>query len=283
MKKIIPLLFLVTVFMIPSFLSAAAKKNNKGVYDDNWDENWETTFFEREAEKIQDINKKRKQDKEEAIKEVEDSSDIKTGSVKADDVKIDKTNEVNLHKLKVHEKIIVEQKTEEPLLDNDIAGHYAGLRLFKGSVELSGVPTFDSWGAEVYAGMKKDSITRFEASLMYGVKSPAKGDSSVKLDSLTLMFNLLADIKLSGADHLAPYLGIGAGPSYLNIKNSLGKDNDLNFAYNLLAGFGYQINSQTILDVGVRYINYGAVKMDDLMIEADFDSVQFTLGLRRKF
>ncbi len=76
------------------------------------------------------------------------------------------------------------------------------------------------------------------------------------------------------------------------LTNRIKGDNDLSFAWSLMAGVGYQISDRAILDVGYRYIDLGsissqrsdsggfvnpAVKLDDLTAH------EVKVGLRYHF
>jgi len=67
-----------------------------------------------------------------------------------------------------------------------------------------------------------------------------------------------------------PYVGAGIGAAYHqlgdvsftgnpNLVNRIRGDNDLSFAWSLMAGVGYQISDKAILDVGYRYNDLGRI------------------------
>ena len=88
------------------------------------------------------------------------------------------------------------------------------------------------------------------------------------LRSYTLMLNAYKDLGNFGG--FTPYIGAGVGAAYHqlddvyftgnpNLTNRIKGDNDLAFAWSLMAGVGYQISDRTTLDVGYRYIDMGKI------------------------
>ena len=121
------------------------------------------------------------------------------------------------------------------------------------------------------------------------------------LRTYTLMINAYKDLGNYGG--FVPYVGAGIGAAYHQLDdvyftgnpfltNRIKGDNDLAFAWSLMAGVGYQISDRAILDVGYRYIDLGkissqrsdsagfvnpAVKFDDLTAH------EVKVGLRYHF
>ena len=121
------------------------------------------------------------------------------------------------------------------------------------------------------------------------------------IKSYTMMFNAYKDLGQYG--NITPYVGAGMGVSY-NVMdevyftgnpalvNRIKGDNDLSFAWSLMAGVGYQISDRAVLDFGYRYIDLGTaesgnsdsaqhynprVEVDDLTAH------EFKVGLRYHF
>ncbi|HMB49010.1 MAG TPA: outer membrane protein [Afifellaceae bacterium] len=114
----------------------------------------------------------------------------------------------------------------------------------------------------------------------------------VDLSTLSLMLNGYASLGYFSG--ISPYVGAGVGFSYLNWDYRAGLDNrsndDVRFAYALMAGVGYDINSNWTVDAGYRFFNVpkgniaddnaalnGDIRFEDLM------SHEFRLGLRYTF
>lgn len=121
------------------------------------------------------------------------------------------------------------------------------------------------------------------------------------ITTTTLMLNAYKDFGNFGG--FIPYVGAGIGVAYHqmddvyftgnpNLLNRIKGDNDIAFAWSLMAGVGYQISDKAILDVGYRYIDLGkissqrsdsagfvnpAVKIDDITAH------EVKVGLRYHF
>lgn len=88
------------------------------------------------------------------------------------------------------------------------------------------------------------------------------------LKTYTLMLNIYKD--LGNWSGFVPYLGAGIGAAYHQLDNiyftgnpaltnQIHGNNDLAFAWSLMAGVGYQISSRAVIDVGYRYIDMGSI------------------------
>ncbi len=121
------------------------------------------------------------------------------------------------------------------------------------------------------------------------------------LKSYTLMFNGYKDLGNYGG--FTPYLGAGVGVAYHildevyftdnpNLTNRIEGNRDLAFAWSLMAGVGYQLSANTVLDVGYRYIDMGRIESGRVdsagfvnpKVELDdIDAHEFKVGLRYHF
>ena len=121
------------------------------------------------------------------------------------------------------------------------------------------------------------------------------------LKTYTLMLNAYYDIGKFG--RFVPYIGAGIGAAYHQLDdisftgnpaltNSIRGNNDLAFAWALMAGVGIQLSDRAVLDIGYRYLDTGsitsqrsdtaffvnpAVKLEDLT------SHEIKVGLRYHF
>ena len=88
------------------------------------------------------------------------------------------------------------------------------------------------------------------------------------LTTYTMMLNAYKDLGNLGG--FVPYVGAGVGAAYHrlddvyftgnpNLVNRIHGDNDLAFAWSVMAGVGYQISDRAIVDVGYRYIDLGSI------------------------
>jgi len=133
-------------------------------------------------------------------------------------------------------------------------------------------------------------------------EEPVESDPMhTSLKTYTLMLNVYKDLGQFG--RFVPYVGAGIGAAYHqldniyftgnpNLTNQIHGNNDLAFAWSLMAGVGIQLSDRAILDVGYRYIDTGsissqrsdtafnvnpAVKFDDLTAH------EIKVGLRYHF
>ena len=130
---------------------------------------------------------------------------------------------------------------------------------------------------------------------------PANDPMHTSITSYTLMLNGYKDLGNFGG--LTPYLGAGVGIAYNIVDdvsftdnpalvNQIHGERDIAFAWSLMAGVGYQLSHNTVLDLGYRYIDMGKatsersdtagfinprVNIDDL------DAHEFKVGLRYHF
>ncbi len=119
--------------------------------------------------------------------------------------------------------------------------------------------------------------------------------------SYTMMANIYKDLGKWG--NVTPYVGAGAGIAYhmvdetyftgnYNLTNRIHGDNDISFAWSLMAGVGYQISDRAILDFGYRYIDMGSATSERsdsagfVNPRIDFDDLsahEIKIGLRYHF
>lgn len=136
-----------------------------------------------------------------------------------------------------------------------------------------------------------------------GVAPPPVTEDPIhsSLKTTTLMLNAYYDLGKFG--RFVPYVGAGIGAAYHQLDdisftnnpaltNQIHGNNDLAFAWSLMAGVGVQLTDRAILDVGYRYIDMGsitsqrsdtgfnvnpAVKLDDITAH------EIKVGLRYHF
>ncbi|MCB1522260.1 MAG: porin family protein [Hyphomicrobiaceae bacterium] len=126
---------------------------------------------------------------------------------------------------------------------------------FRGDRKFDGEP-------EIYQGSLVGTPT--------GLPPPPVTDDPMhsSLQTYTLMFNVYKDLGKWG--NFVPYVGAGIGMAYHQLDNvyftgnpaltnQIHGNNDLSFAWSLMAGVGYQISDRAILDIGYRYIDMGSI------------------------
>lgn len=101
-----------------------------------------------------------------------------------------------------------------------------------------------------------------------GPTTPIEDPLHTSLKTYTLMLNAYKDLGNWGG--FVPYVGAGIGAAYHQLDdvyftgntaltNRIHGDNDLAFAWSLMAGVGYQISDRAVIDVGYRYIDMGSI------------------------
>jgi opacity protein-like surface antigen len=121
------------------------------------------------------------------------------------------------------------------------------------------------------------------------------------ITSYTLMLNGYKDLGNFGG--FTPYVGAGVGVAYHivddvyftgnpNLVNSIDGDRDISFAWSLMAGVGYQLSQNTVLDIGYRYIDMGKATsersdsagfVNPRVNIDDIDAHEIKIGLRYHF
>lgn len=153
-------------------------------------------------------------------------------------------------------------------------------------------------------GFRGELMFGFHGSRKYdgepGPWNPPVVDDPLHTDitSYTMMFNGYKD--LGNYNGFTPYVGAGVGFAYnvMNevyftanpaLTNQILGDEDLSFAWSVMAGFGYQISDRAIIDIGYRYIDMG--KADSQSVDTalnfnppvrfdDLDAHEIKIGLR---
>lgn len=155
-----------------------------------------------------------------------------------------------------------------------------------GHDQMANEKMFGAFDVGVGAGYKFNDYLRADLTLDYETPAKFKGslwcatitgnctsagayfDSErVKIDAWSALANVYAD--LGNFHGIVPYVGAGAGVSYLttssvessNQDNASGSnpagDSKWNFAWALMAGVEYPVSDRLSLDLGYRYLNLG--------------------------
>ncbi len=137
-------------------------------------------------------------------------------------------------------------------------------------------PTNNNLGNGFYGGIgagiksqwvRTDLTLEFSAPLKYTGTAVTPGDVTARMSAVSALFNGYLD--LGTWYHVTPYLGVGAGASYLRVYDyastvappfSGGSLNQWNFTWAVMGGVGYAISPSLIADLGYRYIDFGDVK-----------------------
>ena len=123
----------------------------------------------------------------------------------------------------------------------------------------------------------------------------AQDAMSSSLRTTTLMVNAYYDLGKFG--RFVPYVGAGIGAAYHELDNiafatgattQINGNNDLAFAWSLMAGVGIQLTDRAILDVGYRYIDTGSISSESSGTGSrvtldDLTAHEIKVGLRYHF
>ena len=152
---------------------------------------------------------------------------------------------------------------------------------------------------EVGYGCSPFSLSGFRTELTAGVRfkrnfdavppqPPAPNDPlHTNLTTWSLMTNLYYDFNAGG--RFMPYIGVGVGLAYHMLEDvavdpivstpyTFGANNDLQFAWQLMAGVGYQVSNRVTLDVGYRYVDMGRIASQHNSVGHWYESGQLTLN-----
>lgn len=179
--------------------------------------------------------------------------------------------------------------------DNSWFGE-AGVGCGSGSRGLRGELMFGYHGSRKLDG--EPATTWYDP---VGPAPPEDDPLHTDVTSYTMMVNAYKDLGNWGG--ITPYLGAGLGLAYNKVDdvyftgnpalvNRIHGDNDLSFAWALMAGIGYQISDRAVLDLGYRYSDLGSAQSERVDSanfvnpRVDIDDItahEFKIGLRYHF
>ncbi len=137
-------------------------------------------------------------------------------------------------------------------------------------------PTDDSIGGGFIGGigggiktrwLRTDVTIDYTAPLKYTGTAVTSDDVTARVSGWSALFN--GNVDLGKWYGVSPYIGAGAGVGYMTVSDysstvappfSGGDRSQWNFNWAAMAGLGYAITSNLMLDVGYRYLNFGDVE-----------------------
>ncbi|MEI9804454.1 MAG: outer membrane protein [Pseudolabrys sp.] len=138
-------------------------------------------------------------------------------------------------------------------------------------------PTDNKFGNAVTGGvgagiktkwLRTDITFDYMAEAKYQGTVAAPNDVTAKISNWSVLFNGYLD--LGTWYRLSPYIGAGAGAAMVRVTEYAStasppfvsglSNNKWNFAWAAMAGVGYQLSPNTIVDIGYRYLNFGDAK-----------------------
>lgn len=148
-----------------------------------------------------------------------------------------------------------------------------------------GYATSIGWRLELEGGYRQNSLDEVELSI--GGRSVSTADLDGKVKVATGMLNGYFDLdpSLYGAGNwpIIPFIGAGVGAALVEIDDSVGSsdDEDLAFAYQLIAGLSYLVGQNLTVSVSYAYLDTAELDFDD--VEFDYRSHSIMGGLRITF
>ena len=155
---------------------------------------------------------------------------------------------------------------------------------------------FDTgWGLGLVGGYAYDMF-RLEGELFYKTNGFDKitdvGSVSADGDAtaLGLMLNAYYDIKTSTP--FTPFIGAGLGVAKVSVKDlkvagiTVADDDDVVFAYQLIAGVGYSVSNAVTVDLAYKYFATADPSFEDVTgsaFDAEYHSHNIMVGLRYNF
>lgn len=136
-------------------------------------------------------------------------------------------------------------------------------------------------GAAAPTGGRVEIEAAFRTNDLARICAPACADVDGRTESLSLLVNALYDLPLGIP--LRPYLGVGAGAALVSFDSAAvpADGDDVVFAYQFLAGLGWQVSRTLTLVGGYRYFATTDATVDGL--DVDYRSHNIEAGVRIGF
>jgi opacity protein-like surface antigen len=138
---------------------------------------------------------------------------------------------------------------------------------------------FSRGRVEFAVDYKSHELSRLTDVTETGVGDRGNIDADGDIYALSSLVNGFYDIHLNAP--VTPYIMGGAGIAKITVKKSGDKEADSVFAYQLGAGIGYDIDDDSILDLGYRFFTTSDPEFDKA--EAEYYSHGIVIGLRLYF
>jgi opacity protein-like surface antigen len=143
--------------------------------------------------------------------------------------------------------------------------------------------------------LRTDLTVDYSLPMKYEGAIRAPNDTTAKISAVSMLFNGYLD--LGTWYHATPYLGAGAGTAFLQTSDYMSSaappftgdtaHKQWNFAWAVMAGVGYAVAPNLMIDVGYRYIDFGDVRTNaDAFGAMTFKNIaahEVRIGLRWSF
>jgi opacity protein-like surface antigen len=132
--------------------------------------------------------------------------------------------------------------------------------------EFSGGVTLSAGAGIKTEWLRTDFTLDYLAPTTYTGTVVAAGDTTAKVSGFTALFNGYFD--LGTWYRLTPYIGAGAGAGYISLTDyqgppplgANGDNSEWKFVWAGMAGVGWAVSPNMIVDVGYRYLNLGNLR-----------------------
>ena len=143
--------------------------------------------------------------------------------------------------------------------------------------------------------LRTDFTVDYSLPMKYEGSILAPNDTTAKISAVSMLFNGYLD--LGTWYHVTPYVGAGAGAAFLQTSDYTSSaappfsgdtaHKQWNFAWAVMAGVGYAVAPNLMVDVGYRYIDFGDVRTNadafGAMTFKDIAAHEVRIGLRWSF
>ena len=268
----------------PAF-SAGRGNVNTRVINDDWEDGWETTFFEKEAGKKQILKK----ENERPV--VTPRSLRPKTQEKEESVRLPSRDEIEAAREQdaAYYDSIISAAEKKNAIEYSAYPYYSSLhpdsvlyfpiKFFHGDLKLFDAALGKEYGTELGIGFKKKSL-RGEFDFVYSVAEEYNSRQN-KFASFSGMFSIFADLHISGISELTPYIGFGTGLSHIRLRNPAWHGNSCALSWNAASGINYSFSQKFSAGIEYRYFNYGSPRIQKE--DYSFESKQFVLEMKYYF
>ena len=176
---------------------------------------------------------------------------------------------------------------------------YIGMRLHKNAnmaidmstnVGVYGKLQAKPWGISINAGQRVNQYITLEGEIGYGGGIRAEGFGETDTFSASAaMFNAYLHHEIS--EGISPYVGLGLGMGLVTGELDLYgygiylSDTAISISYQLMLGVNFDVSDRFLVNVGVRYRDYGQLEMGygTTKFLFDVDATEFNVGVAYKF
>lgn len=165
--------------------------------------------------------------------------------------------------------------------------NYAGIRLHKNDniafmFEDSNTLRDDGFGFGLYVGNRLSEHVKLEFETLYNGGKDNKYGTDFNFNIWSNMLNVYIYQQIEGA--IEPYAGIGIGVSGIwgNVSGIYDvSESTADMSWSAMIGVNFALNNRVDLNLGLKYQNYGDIKLNETSIE--IDGTEFYISAAYKF